>query len=219
MGAVKGFPSNTALERVGPAYNTISPIGIGQSGQDVVTHNKYFKVDSDVVEASSTVSVVNATAHLAQRGDLIKFTSGTHLGKEIRVASVAANTITLVEDLSAAPATSVTFEILRNIAERGPLDGVHQLSANGATPITTAAYTELTSSLNKDSESLLISNNTTKTLILAVGEAASEVDKLFIPPSAAGFLVPLRIAKGSRVSVKALDANTAAGYIAISVLG
>jgi hypothetical protein len=220
MGAVKGWASGQKLDRTSQDYNTVTPIRLNQSGQDMVSHNRVVKVDDDIVEANSTVSSIVATAHNALRGDVIKFTSGALLGKEVKVYSTSANAINLVEDLASAPATSVTFEVIRHLYDKKALSKGDQLFKDASsTNITTSAYVQLTAASSRDSEALVISNNTTKTLILAVGAAASEVDQCYIPPSAVGLIIPLRIPLGSRISVKALDASATTGFLAISVLG
>jgi len=114
MSASKGYPSQSKIERVPSEYSTIEPVRIQQQGTSVVSHATVLLIGTDAVEANSTTSVINATGHAALKGDVISFTSGALSGQEVKVYSVTANTITLVQDLTSAPATAVTFEILRH---------------------------------------------------------------------------------------------------------
>lgn len=69
---------------------------------------------TDAVEANSTTTSIVATAHAAQRGDVIRFTSGALQNKEVVVFSTSTNAIGLGETLASAPAAAVTFQILRH---------------------------------------------------------------------------------------------------------
>lgn len=110
----KGYPSQDKNASSNAQHVTVEPVRRQQHGMSVVSHEAVRLVANDAVEASSTVRVINATAHLAQAGDVIWFTSGALDGVEVKVQEVDTNTITLVEDLVSAPAAAVTFEILRH---------------------------------------------------------------------------------------------------------
>lgn len=109
----KGYPSTQKTDRTSPQHATLEPIRKNQFGLTVNGHIAVRGVGADVVEAGSTTTVINATAHIAEVGDVIRFTSGTHDGREVKVWAVDANTITIAEDLESAPAAAVTFDILR----------------------------------------------------------------------------------------------------------
>ena len=76
----------------------------------------------------------------------------------------------------------------------------------GSTPVTTAAYVQLIASLADVVNELFVFESSGQTLVLAVGAAGFEVDQIYIPPGGNGS-IPLRIASGSRVSVKAVNGN------------
>jgi hypothetical protein len=61
---------------------------------------------SDTVEAASTTTVLNLTAHSARVGDVIKFRNGTNTGAEVPVCSVTTDTVTLCAALVADPSTA-----------------------------------------------------------------------------------------------------------------
>lgn len=85
------------------------------------------------------------------------------------------------------------------------------------TPVTTAAYVEVVSSLSDIVNQLYIFDSSGQTLYLAVGAAASEVDQMYIVPGGNGEF-NLRIASGSRVSIKAVSGNATVGEISITFL-
>lgn len=111
--SLKGYPDRAKLDAGVPNYATVGPVREQQFGLDVISHLTYQVMATDAVEASSTTRVINATAHVAQVGDVISFTSGNLNKNEYRVHAVATNTITVAEAMSEAPATSDTFKILR----------------------------------------------------------------------------------------------------------
>lgn len=112
--SIKGWPTQEKDDRLSPQYATVEPVRQLQQGLSVLSHEFVREVGTDSVEANSTTTVINATAHAAQVGDVIRLTSGALSGQEIKVYSVATNSITLAEELASAPALGVTFQILRH---------------------------------------------------------------------------------------------------------
>lgn len=86
------------------------------------------------------------------------------------------------------------------------------------TPITTAAYTQIVASLANDVQEVEIFDSSGQTLLFATGAAASEVNQFIIFPGGNG-RVKLRIAAGTRISVKALSADATAGELDINFYG
>jgi len=113
MTTPKGYPTQEKEDRLKAEHVTVSPKGLLQHGLDVISHSFKRVKASDAVEANSTTTVINATAHVAAKGDVIRITSGALIYSEITVYSVTANSITLCEKLSAAPAAAVTFDVLK----------------------------------------------------------------------------------------------------------
>jgi len=83
------------------------------------------------------------------------------------------------------------------------------------TPVTTAAYTQLTASTAAAINEISIFDASGETLVLAFGAAGAEVDKIYIFPGGNG-REPLSIPAGTRVSVKAVSANTTSGLLLIN---
>lgn len=132
MSVPKGYPSQEKLDRLKAEFSTVEAIRLMQFGLSVVAHEFVRLVASDAVEASSTTSVINATAHVAQRGDVIRITSGALSGVEVKVHEITANTITLGENLPSAPAAAVTFDILRHKYPIVNADGTLPVSITSA---------------------------------------------------------------------------------------
>ena len=101
----------------------------------------------------------------------------------------------------------------------GGLNCVDKARLDLATPVTTAAYTTLIASTALAATSLSIFNSSTKVLVLAFGAAASEADKIYVPPGSDATSFPLAVPAGTRLSVKAVDANTSAGNLLINLFG
>lgn len=87
-----------------------------------------------------------------------------------------------------------------------------------STPITTLAYTQIVAALSADVSQLFIFDSSGETLVLAVGAVGLEVDQAYIVPGGNGEL-NLKIPSGSRVSLKAVSGNTAAGEFNATFLG
>lgn len=88
-------------------------------------------------------------------------------------------------------------------------------NAYSVTPVTTAAYVQLVASLGAKVNEVEIFDSSGETLILATGGAGSEADQVYVFPGGNG-RIPLTIASGTRVSVKAVSATASAGEIAIN---
>lgn len=86
--------------------------------------NGYFNVGTDTIEAASTTTVLNLTAHVARIGDLIIPTAGTaaNVNVSIPICAVATNTVTLCYPLPTAPSTDA-IQIRRPMPTYTPLGG------------------------------------------------------------------------------------------------
>jgi hypothetical protein len=84
-----------------------------------------------------------------------------------------------------------------------------------STPVTTATYQQLVASLPSAVNEIEIFDSSGETLVIATGAISSEVDQVYVFPGGNG-RIPLAIASGARVSVKAVSATASAGEIAIN---
>ena len=89
----------------------------------------------------------------------------------------------------------------------------------GTTPVTTSAYTEILAATLGQTLRLWIQDTSGSMLILATGSAASEVPLVYIQAGGFGFQVDLTIPSGSRLSLKALDADATSGAFLATLMG
>lgn len=132
MTSPRGWPTQEKDDRLKHQFATVEPVREKQYGLSVNAAVYVYSVGLDAAEASSTTYVINATAHAARQGDIIRFTSGTHSGREVKVESVSTNAITLAETLSSAVANGVTFQILRPKYPVVDSDGLLSVSTTSA---------------------------------------------------------------------------------------
>lgn len=121
MSTPKGYPSQEKLEETRSQFATVEPIRFNQFGLSVIGHLFVKEIATDAAETGSTTLQIKATSHVAKRGDIIKFTSGSLNGVEVKVVdhlenenSLPADYITLSETLSVAPSNGDTFTIYRH---------------------------------------------------------------------------------------------------------
>lgn len=99
----------------------------------------------------------------------------------------------------------------------------HELyNTGGGTPVTTAAWFQITAATTKPFSFLHIFNQTSSILKLAVGGAGVEVEiPFYIPPGVEPFFVAFDdvCPKGSRLSVRAVDSTASSGYILLNMMG
>lgn len=87
-----------------------------------------------------------------------------------------------------------------------------------ATPVTSAAYVTLIAATSAAITELEIFDSSGQLMIIAIGAAAAEVDQVYDFPGGNG-RIPLEIAAGSRVSIKAASTTASVGYIAVNTYG
>jgi hypothetical protein len=223
MSAIKGYSSQEKLhEEDYDSHDFVNVMPIGQSryGLATLAFSQTQLVAADAAEADSTIREIVATGHSAKVGMVVEFTSGSASGEYAMVTGVEANLIKLGQPLSVAPSATDTFDIKRFVlgsvsstgsitVVQGSRDSVELARHEHSTPITTAAYTELIAATAGTIGQLLIFDSSGETLVLAVGGSGSEVDQLYID---------LSIPAGSRVSIKAVSANTASGELTVTAL-
>jgi hypothetical protein len=137
MASDTGFPSKEreSTRVIQQEHVTAQPVRKKQIAKDVIAHSAVFDVllaeaqPDDIVEAGSSTTNIVATAHLAQVGDIIRFTSGALNRLEAKVLKTDANNIELAEILEQAPAPADTFTILRHVYQKVNEDGTISVSA------------------------------------------------------------------------------------------
>ena len=89
-------------------------------------------------------------------------------------------------------------------------------NAYSSTNVTTSAYVELDSALDKGVLQADIFDSSGQSLILALGAAGSEGDLMHIMPGGNG-LIDLVLTEGARLSVKAVSASATSGELIINL--
>ncbi len=106
----------------------------------------------------------------------------------------------------------------RNLLARKPVATLHV--AMGTTTITLAAYVQIIAAILVASDALEVTNTGTSMLKLALGAAGQEVDIPYtIAPGASRVLLPFTLPKGSRLSARAVDADSSAGDFILNTFG
>lgn len=92
-------------------------------------------------------------------------------------------------------------------------------NAYATTNVTTSAYVTLVASLSESVGALLIVDTSTALMKLAVGAVGAEEDLFVFQGNGNAVYIQQYIAKGKRLSLKAISASATTGYNAISFLG
>lgn len=125
----KGYPTQKKDDLVvGAQFSTVQPLDQDKYGLDVHASIYVREVGTDAVEAGSTKIAINATAHAAKVGDIIRMTSGATIDQRVRVIKIEANIIHITE-LSVAPSAADTFAIMRHTAPLVDSDGAVEVNA------------------------------------------------------------------------------------------
>lgn len=231
MSTPKGWPDQEKNSSRVAQFTTIEPVRAKQYGMSVAAHMYVYEVGTDASEANSTTTVINATAHAAIKGDIIRFTAGTLINREFRVYETGTNTITVAEEMPAAPGTDA-FQILRSKSPIVNADGsaILSLSPSGldyiddayldysVTNVDITNWEEIIAATAAQIERLHIFDSSGRLLELGIGAAASESRILYIEPGGNG-RVDLQIPAGSRLAIRAIDADATSGFISITGLG
>lgn len=106
---------DVAVDNIGGKDYQLFKNGLGGEGIFVHSYPSMIQiVSNDTVEAGSSTTLINATAHAAQIGDFVQMRSGTATRNGMSwVVAKTANSITLSPALQVAPNTADVFSILR----------------------------------------------------------------------------------------------------------
>lgn len=133
-------------------------------------------------------------------------TVDTNLGapgaSTIRTAAMLGVGSTAVSDTNPVPSSSV-----------GTAYGDSARLAYASTNVTTGAWVELDASTAAVINKILLFDSSGQTLELGIGAGAAETRTLIIPPGGLDGWVPLRIAAGTRLSLRAISGTASTGEI------
>ena len=106
------------------------------------------------------------------------------------------------------------------MSNQGILAPILALNIAGSTPITFAAWVQLTSSLAKPAAAFQIINTTNRILRIGVGGAGQEQEvPFYVGPGVTSPVISQDFAKGARISARALGADTSSGDLVVNFLG
>jgi hypothetical protein len=145
------------------------------------------------------------------------------LGQKLMAASVP---VVIASDQSAVPASQSGVWTVQpgNTANTTPwlVKTAGKVIANApvrndytSVNVTTAAYVQLVAALSLAATEVEIYDSSGRSLFLALGAAAAEVDQILIPFGGNG-RIPLSIPAGTRVSIKAVSGNATTGEINVN---
>jgi hypothetical protein len=90
----------------------------------------------------------------------------------------------------------------------------------GATNVTTGAWTQITAAIGAPVSSIQIFNGSGSVLKIATGGAGNEVAmNFYIIPGTVSPVIPVEIAKNSRISVQAADVDAVDGSLVLNCFG
>lgn len=114
-------------------------------------------------------------------------------------------------------ATETTLDAIRSLL-RGK-NVPHSIRNDySVTNVLTSAYVQLIASTSEEITELDIFDSSGNIMVVAFGAVSSEVDQFYISPGGNGKL-PVSIPAGTRVSVKAVSANSTVGDLIINFFG
>lgn len=164
--------------------------------------------------ASTAANQATEISHLATIAGAV---SGTEVQVDL-VGSIPAGTNNIgdvdVLTLPALPAGTNAIGTVK-VTETIPPKLNAEPFARVTSSITTSAYTQLVAATALPIYRLEIYNSTGETLVLAAGAESSETDFMYVMPGGNG-MVDMFIPDGTRVSVKAVSANTSGGELTIN---
>lgn len=229
------LPTGAATEAKQPGLGTA-----GTASSDVITVQGIasmvaLKVDGSAVTqpVSGTVTVQQATAanlNATVTGTVAATQSGTWTVEPGNTPNTNPWLVTLNQGGNSATVTASNALKVDGSAVTQPVS-IASLPAGGgrstvllytnnyaSVNVTTSAYVQVVASTTGDINRLYIADTSGSAIILAVGGAGSEVDKLYIGPGGNEAPYELNIPSGSRIAIKALDVNATSGRIIITAL-
>ena len=171
---------------------------------------------------SSLVQIAQEVLDESSQSIKVSVVSGGGGGaSDINIASIEGNNVSLNTGVADAgtqrvvlasdqPTVSVSLQTLNS----------NNLLRNSyaITSVTTSAYTQLIASVTSTVKEIEIFDSSGESLVLALGAAGSEVNKIYVFPGGNG-RIPIQIAIGQRLSIKAISANATSGELLINFYG
>ena len=223
------LPSGAATSAKQPALGTA-----GSASADVITIQGIagmtaLKVDGSAITQPISAATLPLPTNAATETTLSSLSAKlpSALGQTTMAGSVsvaiASNQSAITTKLQDGSGTAITSSTI------GSNVGLHTKHLGGTAVdkaridyslanVTTSAYTQLVGALAAEAQEVEIFDSSGQTLLLATGGAGSEADKVYIVQGGNG-RIPLRIASGTRVAIKAVTATASSGEIIINFYG
>jgi hypothetical protein len=195
----KDFATQTTLAAVDTKVGSVIQTGAGETfvlvgGKDGGTNYRAIHVD---VQGDVQVDVLSSALPTGAATEAtLALLNAKDFATETTLAAVDAKLATL----NSVTAPDVVFRLTHNYL---------------TTPVSTAGYTQISASIPSAVRYLEIFDSSGEGVLLATGAAASEVDKLFIMPGGNG-RIPVQIASGTRLTIKAFTNNATDGVLLIN---
>lgn len=234
--SIKVAPSQERLSHTKTEHVTGYDIGGKQRAMQVIPKSVYIETAGVLVEAGSERYTINATAHGARRGDIIRFAIGANSGVELPVTGITTNTIILGATIAGVINGGVDrFDLLRYITPVLDSSGGMPISITNPavvdqndTPLVDLSATlipkssslplELVSSLASAITGVIAVEDIGEFFGLYTGAAASEVLACILPLG--GGEVPIVAPIGTRISIRHMkDTDVVSGFMSINYLG
>lgn len=110
---------------------------------------------------------------------------------------------------------TTSFAMKSEISLRKPV-GAPAVLDTSSTNITSGAWVEMIASLQYACSGILIHNSGAQPIRVGVGAAASEVNLGLVIPIGVSILVPVELARLSRVSLRSMGSTQSSGIITLS---
>lgn len=106
------------------------------------------------------------------------------------------------------------------MSNQGILTPALALTIPGSTPIASGAWTQLTASLAKSAAGFQIINTTNRIIRIGVGGSGQEQEiPFYVGPGVTSPVISQDFTRGSRISARALGADTSSGDLVVNFLG
>lgn len=232
------------VSATGSTLATISGIGFKKDGSDVLVTEDTITPANNIplpVKLTSVTGDINITAgdlnvqltHAGVNFDSTRIGDGTDLLAVNADGSI--NAVVSATDLDVRDLTHASDSV--KVGDGTDLLAVNadgSINAVNVTPsldvqyahyhnyasvnVTTAAYTQIHAAIPFNVKKLQIFDGSGRVMLISLGGAGSEVAKLYVVPGGNGD-IDCVIAAGTRVAIKAIDANATTGALIINFIG
>lgn len=206
------LPTGAATSAKQPALGTA-----GSASPDVITVQGIASMTALKVDGSAVTQPISAASLPLPTGAA---TSANQTTGNTSLATIATNTGNIPAKGQATMANSTPVAIASDQSALPAEKGRSQANAPArnvysSTNVTTSAFTQLVASLSNAVNLIEVFDSSGQTMAIATGGAGSEVIQAYIFPGGQG-QIPIAIAAGTRISIKAISANATSGEIDVN---